>query len=366
MATSFFRESLISPRKPPVSRQGLRGWLHENLFSGPVNSLVTLLVGALAIYALVPVIEWALIKAQWVGDSRADCSGDGACWVYIETRLGSLIYGFYPEAQRWRVDIVFVLFVVLGIWLMVPAVPGKKVAALVGLLVFPVVAFFLLSGGFGLEHVPTRCWGGLMLTLVIASVGIVGSLPLGIVLALGRRSSMPLVRGVCVVFIEFWRGVPLITVLFMASVMFPLFVPEDFNIDKLLRALVGIMLFWSAYMAEVVRSGLQAIPSGQGEAGAALGLGYWQRMGLVVLPQALKLVIPGIVNTFIALFKDTTLVLIIGLFDFLALIKAGTSDSSWLGFAIEGFVFAALVYWIFCFGMSRYSQFIERRLYRGH
>ena len=210
--------------------------------------------------------------------------------------------------------------------------------------------------------VETRLWGGLFLTLVIAAVGIVGSLPLGILLALGRRSDMPVIRAICVAFIEVWRGVPLITVLFMASNMFPLFMPEGVNFDKLLRALVGVTIFASAYMAEVVRGGLQAIPKGQYEAAEALGLGYWRTTGLVILPQALKIVIPGIVNNFIGLFKDSTLVLVIGLFDFLGMAQAAASNSHWLGFAIEGYVFTGFGFWIFCFGMSRYSQHLERTL----
>lgn len=213
--------------------------------------------------------------------------------------------------------------------------------------------------------VETRLWGGLFITLVIAAVGIVGSLPFGILLALGRRSHMPVVRGISVAFIEVWRGVPLITVLFMASNMFPLFMPEGVNLDKLLRALLGVVIFASAYMAEVIRGGLQAIPKGQYEAAAALGLGYWRMTGLVVLPQGLKIVIPGIVNNFIGLFKDTTLVLVIGLFDFLGMAQAASSDAHWIGFSIEGYVFTGVGFWIFCFGMSRYSQRLERRLHTG-
>jgi general L-amino acid transport system permease protein len=243
----------------------------------------------------------------------------------------------------------------------------KAVYGLSFLVLYPIIAYFLLHGGlFGLTSVATSQWGGLMLTLVIATVGIAGALPLGIVLALGRRSNMPAIRVVCVTFIEFWRGVPLITVLFMSSVMLPLFLPEGMSFDKLLRALIGVILFQSAYVAEVVRGGLQAIPKGQYEAAAAMGLGYWRSMGLVILPQALKLVIPGIVNTFIALFKDTSLVIIIGLFDLLNSVKQAAADPKWLGMATEGYVFAALVFWIFCFGMSRYSMHLERKLDTGH
>jgi general L-amino acid transport system permease protein len=277
------------------------------------------------------------------------------------------MYGFYPEELRWRVDLAVWIAIIGAAPLFVPRFLHKAVYGLSFLVIYPLVAYWLLHGGFlGMSTVSTSQWGGLMLTLVIAAVGIVGALPLGIMLALGRRSDMPAIKVICVTFIEFWRGVPLITVLFMSSVMLPLFLPEGLSFDKLLRALIGVILFQSAYIAEVVRGGLQAIPKGQYEAAAAMGLGYWRMMGLVILPQALKLVIPGIVNTFIALFKDTSLVIIIGLFDLLNSIKQATTDPAWLGMATEGYVFAALVFWIFCFGMSRYSMHLERKLDTGH
>jgi len=245
-------------------------------------------------------------------------------------------------------------------------VPGKRWLGWLTITAFPLVAYILLAGGMlGLPHVSTDDWGGLMLTLVIAYVGIAAALPLGTLLALGRRSRMPIVRLLSVAFIELWRGVPLISVLFMASVMLPMFMPEGTTIDKLLRALIGIVLFQSAYMAEVVRGGLAAIPRGQYEAAAALGLGYWKMMSLIVLPQALKIVIPGIVNTFIALFKDTTLVLIIGLLDILATVQTTIRDPSWGSVATEGYLFGAAVFFVFCFGMSRYSQALERKLDTG-
>jgi len=251
----------------------------------------------------------------------------------------------------------------------IPPVPRKGLNALYLFAIFPVIALILLAGGaFGLRPVETSLWGGLMVTLVVSYVGMVASLPLGILLALGRRSRMPIVRTFCVAFIELWRGVPLITVLFMASVMLPLFLPPGVNFDKLLRALIGVALFSAAYMAEVVRGGLQAIPKGQYEAAKALGLGYWKMMRLIVLPQALKIVIPGIVNTFIGLFKDTSLVYIIGLFDLLGIVRLNFSDTNWASWQTPatGLVFAAFIFWIFCFGMSRYSQFMERRLNTGH
>jgi len=353
--------------KPPRTVAGPLAWMRENLFSSPLNTGLTFLALYLLYLAVPPVVEWAFLRADWLGDGPHACSGEGACWVFVRVRLYQFLYGFYPESEVWRVQLGFGLLPVLMTPLLLPRVPGKGWLAGFLLLIYPIIAFTLFHGGaFGLAVVETEKWGGLMLTLILALVGIVAALPGGILLALGRRSQMPVVKALCIVFIEFWRGVPLITVLFMASVMLPLFLPEGVTFDKLLRALIGIVLFQSAYMAEVVRGGLQAIPKGQYEAAEALGLSYWKTMGLVVLPQALKLVIPGIVNTLIALFKDTTLVLIIGLFDLLAIVQAAFSDPQWLGYALEGYVFAALVFWAFCFGMSRYSQRLERKLHTGH
>jgi general L-amino acid transport system permease protein len=299
--------------------------------------------------------------AAW-GDAR-----DGACWTFVKMRFGQFIYGFYPSDQRWRIDLGFILLILWAAPLFVRGVRHKTSIGLSLLILYPIIAYYLFTGGiFGLEVVETPKWGGLFLTLVIAMVGIVASLPIGIVLALGRRSNMPAIRAICIGFIELWRGVPLISVLFMASVMLPLFLPEGVNFDKLLRALIGVALFSAAYMAEVVRGGLQAIPKGQYEAAAASGLTYWQMMRLVILPQALKLVIPGIVSTFIGLFKDTTLVLIIGLFDLLGIAQAATQDPNWLGMTTEAYVAAGFGFWIFCFSMSRYSIYIEHKLHTGH
>ncbi len=352
---------------PPRADVGVIGWLHQNLFSSPLNTVVTILALYVLYIWLPPAFSWLFLDASWRGETRADCTGDGACWVFVRARLGQFLYGFYPEAERWRVNAAFGLLVVAATPLFFTRFRHKRWIALFLVFVYPVAAWYLFVGGaFGLPVVETRLWGGLMLTLIIAGVGMVASLPFGIVLALGRQSEMPVIRALCVAFIELWRGVPLITVLFMASVMLPLFLPEGVNFDKLLRALIGVTLFQSAYMAEVVRGGLQAIPKGQYEAAAALGLGYWRMMGLVVLPQALKHVIPGIVNTFIALFKDTTLVLIIGLFDLLGIVQAAATDPKWLGYAVEGYLFAGFGFWVFCFGISRYSQYLERRLQTGH
>jgi general L-amino acid transport system permease protein len=352
---------------PPRMSVGAVGWLKANLFSSWFNTLLTLFAIYLIWLVVPPLIQWALIDATWSGSTRADCTSGGACWVFIQQRFGQFMYGFYPSELRWRVDATLWLAIVGAAPLFVPQMPRKALYGLAFLVIYPIIAWCLLHGGvFGLSVVPTSRWGGLMLTLVIAYVGITGALPLGIMLALGRRSNLPAIKVICVTFIEFWRGVPLITVLFMSSVMLPLFLPEGMSFDKLLRALIGVILFQSAYIAEVVRGGLQAIPKGQYEAAAAMGLGYWRMMGLVILPQALKLVIPGIVNTFISLFKDTSLVIIIGLFDLLNSIKQATTDPAWLGMATEGYVFAALIFWIFCFGMSRYSMHLERKLDTGH
>ncbi|MBI1905217.1 MAG: amino acid ABC transporter permease [Rhodocyclales bacterium] len=352
---------------PPILSVGAVGWLRTNLFSNWFNSLLTVFAIYLIWLLIPPIIQWAFLDADWTGASRADCTSGGACWVFIKVRFSQFMYGFYPEELRWRVDLTVILAIVGAAPLFFKAMPQRLRYALFYMVAYPLVAFWLLNGGFfGLDEVRTSQWGGLMLTLVIAVTGIAGAMPLGILLALGRRSDMPAIRVICVTFIEFWRGVPLITVLFMSSVMLPLFMPEQVSIDKLLRALIAVMLFEAAYIAEVVRGGLQAIPKGQYEAAAAMGLGYWRAMGLVILPQALKLVIPGIVNTFIALFKDTSLVLIIGLFDLFNSIHQATVDPAWLGFATEGYVFAAVMFWIFCFGMSRYSMRLERKLHTGH
>ena len=360
-------DKLLPDQHPPIAYVGPIAWMRENLFSGPLNTLGTLLAFYFLYLTIPPVIDWMFIHANWVGDSRDACTDSGACWVFIINRFKQFMYGFYPEHFLWRPNLAGILLVLLVIPLFIKRVPHKAWIAGFTLFIFPVIAYFLIHGGeFGLEEIDTGKWGGLMLTLILSIVGIVAALPLGILLALGRRSSMPIIRSVSVSYIELWRGVPLITVLFMSSVMLPLFLPEGMDFDKLARAMVGIILFQAAYVAEAVRGGLQAIPKGQYEAAASMGLTYWQSMRLVILPQALKLAIPGMVNTFIELFKDTSLVLIIGLFDLLAIIQQANADSHWLGFDTEGYVFAALVYWIFCFGMSRYSLALEKKLDTGH
>lgn len=354
---------------PPKNSVGVVHWLRENLFSSWFNSILTLLSLFILFRYLPPFLDWTLFSADWVGDTRDACTSGGACWVFVRVWFERFIYGLFPSEQIWRINLSWMIAVLAAIPLFIPAVPRKVKAgcAVFLLFLYPVVCFFLYYGGaFGLDVVETSVWGGLFLTLVVAVTGIVLSLPIGILLALGRRSEMPVVKAFCVIFIEFWRGIPLITVLFMASVMFPLFVPDNLSPDKLLRALIGVTLFSSAYMAEVIRGGLQAIPKGQYEAAAALGLNYWKSMTLIILPQALKMVIPGIVNTFIGLFKDTSLVYIISLFDLLGMAQTAATNQRWLGYNTEAYFFAALGFFVFCFAMSRYSQRLERMLHTGH
>ena len=356
---------------PPAGVTGPVAWVKNNLFATPFGSAMTVIMGGLLAMVIWSLVRWALIDAVWSSPGREACAveGAGACWPFAKVKFLQWIYGLYPITERWRINVCFVL-VVLGLApMLMPSAPYKLWNALYLLIVFPIAAFFLLGGGvFGLPVVETASWGGLTLTLVISVTGIVASLPLGILLALGRRSDMPVVSTLSAIFIEVVRGVPLIVVLFMASVLFPLFLPPGMNFDKLLRALVGIALFSSAYMAEVVRGGLQAIPKGQYEAAKALGLSYWKMMVLIILPQALKIVIPGIVNSFISLFKDTTLVAIIGQFDLLGIVLLSFQDPKWASPQTPntGYFALAVIYWLFCFGMSRYSIYTERRLNTGH
>lgn len=345
-------------------------WLRNNLFSSWGNTALTLIALWLIWIIVLPVLDWAIFSAVFSGDSRVVCLGadKGACWPFIYANWDQFIYGRYPEAERWRVNLVFFLGAAGLVPLLTPRMPAKLWNVIFLLAAYPVIAIILLVGGRpGLPQVDTSYWGGLLVTLVVAVTGIVVSLPLGILLALGRRSAMPVIRMLCIIFIEVWRGVPLVTVLFMASVMLPMFLPEGVNFDNLLRCLIGVALFSSAYMAEVVRGGLQAMPKGQEEAARALGLSYPQTMLFIILPQALRHVIPGIVNTFIGLFKDTTLVLIVGIFDLLGQVRSQLSDPNWAApqTAVTGYVFAAAMFWIFCFGMSRYSTFMEHRLNAG-
>ena len=409
---------------PPASTVGLIGWLRTNLFSGPVNTILTLVGIALLVIVVPPILNWTLFDAVWSGGSDAcRANPDGACWTFAGSWWEFFLYGFYDRPERWRIDLVLwalyvgVAFIVVDdearskrpnstilgfciavisvifismlvtheapiMWILIGGLlsvglvlwawglsNGRSRIAMILLFCFPIYAFFLMRGGvLGLPIIETSDWGGFSLTLVIAITGIVASLPLGVLLALGRRSEMPVLRLISTLFIEFWRGVPLITVLFMASFMLPLFAPKGVEFDQLMRALIGVALFSSAYMAEVVRGGLQAIPKGQNEGAMSLGLSYWKMMGLIVMPQALKIVIPGIVNTFIGLFKDTTLVLIIGLLDFLSSVQTATTNPEWSIKSVPytGYAFVAIVFFVHCYGMAWYSRHLEEKLHTGH
>ncbi len=497
-AAPFVRNELAPERRAPVRTTGIVGFLRTRLFNTPLNAVLTVLGVALLVALIVPSIRFLLIDAVWTGSDRNACLAQtaghpvGACWPFVQAKFTQFIYGFYPEPERWRVNLTFLLAALLLLPLLIPRLPTKALNAALFFVAFPFVAFFLLYGGGlngfgvgwvthivstfivgigdagarlaelgasspswfgaplnligdaivwlstgllyvsfplywlrdqivasgqplwadfaatavivsvllfllggglrngwrallislatfagiglviqamgldrgGLPVVDTRLWGGLLVTLVVSVTGIVASMPVGIALALGRRSTIPLIRLFSVGFIEFWRGVPLITVLFFATYMLPLFLPGNFTVDGLVRVLIGIALFAGAYNAEVIRGGLQAIARGQEEAADALGLSYWKTTRLIVLPQALRHVIPGLVNSFIALFKDTSLVSIVALFDLLGILRAAFSDPAWAGptTLFTGFAFTGLIYFVGCFAMSRYSLFVERRL----
>jgi general L-amino acid transport system permease protein len=492
--SSFIRQELVPERAAPVKTTGFVGFLRTRLFNSPTNIMLTIVSALLLWFVLVPALRFLLVDAVWTGADRNACLAEnaghpvGACWPFVQAKFSQLIYGFYPEPERWRVNLTFLIAGILLLPLLIPRLPAKGLNAGLFFIAFPVVAFFLLhggglkgfgvswtaallsgfaesiagagralgsvtgvvgplltwlgkfvvligsavslliwpltwlrdqiqassnpvwtdfaatagivsillfvlNGGFrsgwrallvslavfagiaimiavmgldrgGLPVVDTRLWGGLLVTLVLSVTGIVASMPVGIALALGRRSTIPLIRVFSIAFIEFWRGVPLITVLFFATYMLPLFVPAGFTVDGLVRALIGIALFAGAYQAEVIRGGLQAIPRGQAEAASALGLSWPKTTALIVMPQALRHVIPGLVNSFIALFKDTSLVLIVALFDLLGQLRAAFSDPVWAtpSTLFTGFAFTGMIYFIFCFGMSRYSLFVENRL----
>jgi general L-amino acid transport system permease protein len=494
---AFVRQELVQPRPAPVITTGVIGFARTRLFNSPLNTILTILCLLLLWFTVVPAVRFLIVDAVWQGADRNACLAEnaghpvGACWPFVHAKFNQLIYGFYPEAQRWRVNLTFLIGALLLVPLLIPRLPAKSLNASLFFLAFPVVAYFLLHGGgihgfgvtwtanvaaalvesvrdvanrlnaaaqdgglvaplagglgqllallgqllggaivplvklreliqstarpvwtdlvasalvvsgllfllngglrtgwralaitlatfvglalvvvaMGLDHgglpiVDTRQWGGLLVTLVVSITGIVASMPIGIALALGRRATLPLIRIFSVAFIEFWRGVPLITVLFFATYMLPLFLPGNFSVDGLVRVLIGVALFAGAYNAEVIRGGLQAIPRGQGEAASALGLSYWKTTGLVIMPQALRHVIPGLVNSFIAMFKDTTLVLIVAIFDLLGSLRAAFADPTWATptTLFTGFAFAGMIYFAFCFGMSRYSLFVEHRL----
>ena len=368
---------IIESRKPPVATTGILGWFRINLFSNWINSLISLFV----LYVLFQFIPWILNWTIFAADFKYNFNGEqiinremcsrvldpengGACWAIIYVRFYQFMYGFYPREEVWRVNLSYIMLVIAIVPLLFDKFPFRK-HFLKFTYIFPIIAFFLLNGGFGLESVSTNKWGGLLVTLVLGCTGIALAFPLGIILALGRRSNLPIISMMCTLFIEFIRGVPLITLLFFGMVMLPLFLPEGIDMDGLARVLVAVTLFQSAYMAEVIRGGLQAIPQGQYEAARSIGLSYWQMNMKVVLPQAIRISIPSIVNTSIGLFKDTTLVIIVGLLDLLGIGRGALADTTWLGLAYEVYFFVSLVFFIFTFAMSRYSLYLEKKLKTG-
>src|SRR5215218_924077 len=366
--TAVAKAPEAAPRTPPLSQIGLVGWLRANLFSSVLNSIVTLAVAYLVIRWAMGFIEWGVVNAVWsVPNNQTqacrDMRGIGACWAVIAEKHRFILFGTYPFEEHWRPALCVLLFVGLYVvsamrrfWRWELAVVWAAVLTLIGVLMW--------GGALGLPYVPQERWGGLPITLILATFGLAFAFPLAILVALGRRSKLPAIKALCVLYVELIRGVPLISLLFMASVMFPLFLPEGMNIDKLLRAQIAIILFAGAYLAEVVRGGLQALPKGQYEAADALGLSYWQKTGFIILPQALRLVIPPLVNTFIGFFKDTSLVLIIGIFDLLTAGKTAIIEPAWQGFGIEVYITVGAIYFCFCFAMSKYSQNLEAELNR--
>ena len=341
----------------------------QRLFATPAAAIVTLLIAALIAWVAVPLIRWALIDASWSGTTRNDCTAGGACWVFIRMRFGQFMYGLYPAEERWRANLTGIIFA-LGIAsvFLAPARHRLKLA-IAALVILPPLGIALLSGGiFGLRYIETREWGGLMLTLFISVYASLIAIPLGILLALGRQSELKIVKLVSVLFIEFWRGVPIIAVIFLASLLLPLILPGGVGIDRLARAVIGLGLVIAAYMAEAVRGGLQALPKGQREAATALGLRYWSSTGLIVLPQALRISLPAMTNEFIALIKNTTLVLVVSILDLLGIAQASLADPNWVGMNMEAYAFSGTIYWLICFALSRWSRSLETRSSRrlGH
>jgi general L-amino acid transport system permease protein len=361
----MIRRYLKNPekREKPVM-ESFAKWMKKNLFSTPLNSAVSLILIGLIVKALGPVLEWLLIDAIWEGTAQTCRQGEGACLVFIKEKFVFILFGFYPREFLWRPITAIVLFVTMCFY-------SRKVERWNSRLLWRwlklvLLCAFLMRGGlFGFESIPIDKWGGLPLTLMLAFVGFVFSYPIGILLALGRTGQLPMAKALSVAYIELIRGVPMISLLFMASVMFPLFLPDGIVLPKLLRAQIAIIMFMSAYMAEVVRGGLSAVDSGQYEAADSLGLSYWQKMVKIILPQALKIVIPPTVNTAIGMFKDTSLVVIIALSDLLMTTKTSLKDPTWLGFSVEAYLFVALIYFVFCFSMSKYSRSLEREFSYG-
>ena len=352
---------------PHAQDLGIVNWLRSRFFSNWLSAAATLTTVYVAWKIVPPLLDWALIQAVWSPESPGVCRetvGVGACWAFVAEKYRFILFGTFPAGEQWRPALVIVILI--GLY----AVSAARYLRVAGLLVLwlaglAIIGALMWGGIAGLSYVENERWGGLTLTLLLSTAGLAFAFPLAIVLALARRSSLPVLRWLAIAYIELIRGVPLVSVLFMASVMLPLFLPAGVSIDKLLRAQLAMICFAAAYLAEVVRGGLQAIPRQQEEAAQALGLNYWQRTWFVILPQALRIAIPPLVNTFIGFFKDTSLVVVIGLFDFLTTIKVSLSEPAWTGFGVEAYLFAAAGYFLFCYPMSRYSRGLEQRVPSG-
>ena len=335
-------------------------WLRENLFAGWAGTALTVFLVLVLWKSVSPFIDWAFLDAVWRPDPKACQEAKGACWGFIAEKHRFILFGTYPYELHWRPALATVILI--GLWVFSAfRMFWRSWLVLVWFFGLTVIGVLMWGGVLGMQYVENERWGGLILTLLLTTFGLAIAFPLSILLALGRRSEMPVIRGLCVGYIELIRGVPLISLLFMASVMLPLFLPSGVSIDKLLRAQIAMILFAAAYLAEVIRGGLQAIPKGQYDAAHALALPFWRRTYLIILPQALRIAVPALVNNFIAFFKDTSLVLIIGLFDLLSTIKISLQDRTWTGFGVEAYLFASLVYFVFCAAMSRYSKSFEHQ-----
>jgi general L-amino acid transport system permease protein len=338
--------------------------LNKNINTNNFNAALSLFIIFLLIFCIPPLLNWFIFDANISGNTKEACTGSGACWVYIKVWFNRFMYGMYPNVEQWRVNLSFAIVLIFsGMGFFMPA-KYRKYLTFYYTVFLPVISFFLIyylisGGSFGLVWVETGAWGGLSLTFIVSFFCLIFCFPIGMMLALGRRSDLPTIKYSSLGFIEFWRGVPLITVLFMSAVMFPMFLPDGVYMDKLIRVIIAITLFEAAYVAEVIRGGLQALPRGQYDAAKSLGMGYWKLHLLVILPQALKLVIPGIANTFLALVKDTPLIFVVGLLELTGMLGLAKTNPEWLGFSMEGYVFAAIIFWIICYTMSRYSQNLE-------
>ncbi len=358
-----------SPAKaPPAYAVGPLAWLKNNLFSSIPNSIATVLIVAILANLLPGLLDWLFFSANWSGETQAACTDDGACWVFISAWSQQLLYGSYPTEQIWRINLVLLILlaVVIGSYVVSKNIRDKFFIPL--FLLLPFIGIAILHGSWlGLEVVTTDYWGGFSLNILLAAASIIIAFPLGFIWALGRRSQMPMARSISIVMIEFFRGVPVLALFFMGSVMLPLFFPEGTNVDKLVRVWIVLTLFMAGYMAEVFRGGFNAIPPGQYEAADALGLSYWQKTLLIILPQVIKISMPNILATFVMLFKNTSFLMIIGIFEILSTTQAALSNSYWLGgHAEEGYLFVALLFWTVCFGMSVVASSIERKLNTEH